>query len=83
MIVDEVLAVDDAECQKRCLGKMKQISEGRADGVLSEPQLAAVCGPCFKGILPRMARATGSIQSLQAREDVLSRDYSQEAVDLT
>jgi hypothetical protein len=38
MIVDEVLAVDDAEFQKRCLGKMKQISEGRADGVLSEPQ---------------------------------------------
>ena len=34
--VDEVLAVGDAQFQKKCLGKMEDVSEGRADGSVCE-----------------------------------------------
>jgi lipopolysaccharide transport system ATP-binding protein len=34
LIVDEVLAVGDAEFQKKCLGKMKDVSEGQGRTVL-------------------------------------------------
>ena len=38
LIVDEVLAVGDAEFQKKCLGKMDKVSRrGGTDGVVCEP----------------------------------------------
>ncbi len=40
LIVDEVLAVGDAEFQKKCLGKMEDVAEGRADGAVRQPQYA-------------------------------------------
>ncbi len=32
LIVDEVLAVGDAEFQKKCLGKMESVAKARAHG---------------------------------------------------
>ena len=52
LIVDEVLAVGDAEFQKRCLGKMKQISQGGDRTVLFvSHNLTAVRSLCSSGIL--------------------------------
>jgi lipopolysaccharide transport system ATP-binding protein len=52
LIVDEVLAVGDAEFQKRCLGKMKQISEGGDRTVLFvSHNMAAVSTLCSRAIL--------------------------------
>ena len=57
LIVDEVLAVGDAEFQKRCLGKMKQISEGGGRTVLFvSHNMAAVRALCSKGILLKNGR---------------------------
>ncbi len=51
LIVDEVLAVGDAEFQKKCLGKMKDVSgEGRTVIFVSH-NMAAVKALCNKGIL--------------------------------
>jgi lipopolysaccharide transport system ATP-binding protein len=51
LIVDEVLAVGDAEFQKKCLGKMKDVSnEGRTVLFVSH-NLVAVQALCNKGIL--------------------------------
>ena len=51
LIVDEVLAVGDAEFQKKCLGKMKNVaSEGRTILFVSH-NLAAVQNLCQKGIV--------------------------------
>ncbi len=38
LIVDEVLAVGDAEFQKKCLGKMRDVSTGRAHRAVCESQ---------------------------------------------
>ncbi len=51
LIVDEVLAVGDAEFQKKCLGKMKDVSgEGRTVLFVSH-NMAAVKSLCNKGIV--------------------------------
>jgi lipopolysaccharide transport system ATP-binding protein len=52
IIVDEVLAVGDTEFQKKCLGKMGDISKGEGRTVLFvSHQLGAVASLCNKGML--------------------------------
>lgn len=52
LIVDEVLAVGDAEFQKKCLGKMGDISKGEGRTVLFvSHNMAAVKTLCTKGIV--------------------------------
>ena len=52
LIVDEVLAVGDAEFQKKCLGKMGDISKGEGRTVLFvSHNMAAVKTLCSKGIV--------------------------------
>jgi lipopolysaccharide transport system ATP-binding protein len=52
LIVDEVLAVGDAEFQKKCLGKMGDISKGEGRTVLFvSHNMAAVQNLCNKGIV--------------------------------
>jgi lipopolysaccharide transport system ATP-binding protein len=52
LIVDEVLAVGDAEFQKRCLGKMKDVSRGEGRTVLFvSHNMTAVKSLCNSGVL--------------------------------
>ena len=52
LIVDEVLAVGDSEFQKKCLGKMGEVSKGEGRTVLFvSHNMAAVTKLCNKGIL--------------------------------
>lgn len=52
LIVDEVLAVGDAEFQKKCLGKMGAISKGEGRTVLFvSHNMAAVQNLCNKGVV--------------------------------
>ena len=52
LIVDEVLAVGDAEFQKKCLGKMNDVSRGEGKTILFvSHNLDAVKKLCNKGIL--------------------------------
>lgn len=51
LIVDEVLAVGDAEFQKKCLGKMNDVSKGEGRTVLFvSHNMAAVKSLCKEGI---------------------------------
>jgi lipopolysaccharide transport system ATP-binding protein len=51
LIVDEVLAVGDAEFQKKCLGKMGEVSKGEGRTVLFvSHNMAAVKQLCSKGL---------------------------------
>ena len=52
LIVDEVLAVGDAEFQKKCLGKMNDVSKGEGRTVLFvSHNMAAVKSLCNSGIV--------------------------------
>ena len=52
LIVDEVLAVGDAEFQKKCLGKMGEVSEGQGKTILFvSHNMGALMQLCQKAIL--------------------------------
>lgn len=52
LIVDEVLAVGDAEFQKKCLGKMNDVAKGEGRTVLFvSHNMTAVKSLCNKGVL--------------------------------
>src|SRR5690606_1023399 len=56
LLVDEVLAVGDAEFQKKCLGKMGEVaSEGRTVLFVSH-NMAAIKQLCFQGIVLEKGR---------------------------
>lgn len=68
LIVDEVLAVGDAEFQKKCLGKMKDVSsEGRTVLFVSH-NMAAVSELCQTSILLQ----NGTIQKKGITKDIVS-----------
>ena len=73
LIIDEVLAVGDAEFQKKCLGKMEDVSknEGRTLLFVSH-NLASVAHLCGKGILLNAGQIAFSGTS-QAAIDTYSR----------
>jgi len=56
LIVDEVLAVGDAEFQKKCLGKMKDVSSQGRTVLFVSHNLAAVKSLCTRGILIEKGR---------------------------
>ncbi|WP_293892574.1 ABC transporter ATP-binding protein [Flavobacterium sp.] len=69
LIVDEVLAVGDAEFQKKCLGKMGDISKGEGRTVLFvSHNMSAVKSLCQKGILLE----NGLIKSIGDIDKVMS-----------
>jgi lipopolysaccharide transport system ATP-binding protein len=60
LIVDEVLAVGDAEFQKKCIGKMKDVSEGGRTVLFVSHNTAAISSLCTKGILLKNGKITAS-----------------------
>lgn len=51
LVVDEVLAVGDAEFQKKCLGKMGEVAKGGRTVLFVSHQMAAVDNLCETGLL--------------------------------
>ncbi len=57
LIVDEVLAVGDAEFQKKCMGKMNEVAAGQGRTVLFvSHNMSSVQRLCTRGILLRQGR---------------------------
>lgn len=69
LIVDEVLAVGDTEFQKKCLGKMRDVSSGGRTVLFVSHNMAAVQSLCSTGILLDGGQLLhlGSIASAVAR----------------
>ena len=69
LIVDEVLAVGDAEFQKKAIGKMKDVSQGGGRTVLFvSHNMAAVKSLCKTGVLLEngMVKEKGDVDSIVA-----------------
>lgn len=83
LIIDEVLAVGDAEFQKKCLGKMKDVSdkEGRTVLFVSH-NMVAVKSLCTKGILMQRGEIihTGTASDIVDHYTRLSTDRLHSAV---
>jgi len=71
LLVDEVLAVGDASFQKKCLGKMGQVSrEGRTILFVSH-NMAAVKSLCSRAVLMRDGAVTASGMVTEVVDDYL------------
>ncbi|MBZ5561109.1 MAG: ABC transporter ATP-binding protein [Acidobacteriia bacterium] len=56
LVVDEVLAVGDLAFQKKCLGKMSEVSQGGRTVLFVSHNLAAVQSLCRKGVVLKEGR---------------------------
>jgi len=56
LIVDEVLAVGDAEFQKKCLGKMKEVATGGKTVLLVSHDQRSIADTCRKTLMLRSGR---------------------------
>lgn len=72
LIVDEVLAVGDAQFQKKCLGKMEDVSRGGRTVLFVSHNMAAVSGLCDRGILLN----NGILESFGDVQEILDRYVS-------
>ena len=69
LIVDEVLAVGDSEFQKKCLGKMKDVSQHGRTVLFVSHNMSAVAQLCTHGIMMR----GGKIAYQGATSDVVEK----------
>ncbi len=83
LIVDEVLAVGDAEFQKKCLGKMGDVSKGEGRTVLFvSHNMAAVKTLCQKGIVLENGNIVYTGSSEDAADYYLSNNFSRTEVEM-
>lgn len=85
LIVDEVLAVGDAQFQKKCLGKMSSISEGEGRTVLFvSHNIQAVSNLCKTGLLLENGQlaANGPIEECVTKYIASSRQVNLEAASM-
>jgi lipopolysaccharide transport system ATP-binding protein len=81
LIVDEVLAVGDAEFQKKCLGKMSDVAQSGRTVLFVSHNLSAVQSLCTRAILLK----NGSVEMIGNTPDVLNhyQAYYTAAVNLS
>ena len=69
LIVDEVLAVGDAEFQKKCLGKMKDVSVNQGRTVLFvSHNMSAIAGLCNSALILK----NGNLHSMGKIDNIIS-----------
>lgn len=73
LIIDEVLAVGDAEFQAKCLGKMKDVAEQGRTVLFVSHNMGAVSDLCTRAIL----MSKGSVQYDGPTEEVIRRYVQQ------
>lgn len=66
LVIDEILAVGDAEFQKKCLGKMNEVSASGRTVLFVSHDMSAVQQLCNKGIYMQegQIREIGAVQSI-------------------
>ncbi len=85
LVVDEVLAVGDAEFQKKAIGKMQDVSKGEGRTVLFvSHNMAAVRSLCCKGILLNngLIRAMGTAEEMVNLYRIQSESILKHKLDL-
>ena len=68
LIIDEVLAVGDAEFQKKCLGKMQDVAKGGRTVLFVSHNLGAIKSFCLRSAL----LVNGELKAIDATDSILS-----------
>jgi lipopolysaccharide transport system ATP-binding protein len=83
LIVDEVLAVGDAEFQKKCLGKMGEVSKGEGRTVLfvshQMGMIQSLCNDCIyleNGLVSEFGNSTEVIKNYIQNESKVKSQFS-------
>ncbi|NBX39487.1 MAG: ATP-binding cassette domain-containing protein [Flavobacteriia bacterium] len=79
LIIDEVLAVGDAEFQKKCLGKMKEVSGQGRTVIFVSHNMAAVKTLCTKGLVLNL----GQVSFNGTASEAVDSYYAMNASNLT
>lgn len=69
LVIDEVLAVGDAEFQKKCLGKMNEVSKGGRTVLFVSHDMGAINQLCQRCVLLR----NGVVQNVDITSKILSQ----------
>ena len=75
LIIDEVLAVGDAEFQKKCMGKMEDVSKSGRTILFVSHNIAAIKHLCHRGILLKYGELINS-----DRIDTVVANYNNQAI---
>jgi len=78
LIVDEVLAVGDVQFQKKCLGKMEDVTKGGRTILFVSHNMAAVKALCTRGVL----LSQGCVAKVASAADIVT-DYLAESATYT
>jgi lipopolysaccharide transport system ATP-binding protein len=80
LIVDEVLAVGDAEFQEKCLGKMKDVSGHGRTVLFVSHNIQAIKTICNRGLLLQngIVKCEGSIEQVISEYISIGKDYYDE-----
>ena len=79
LLVDEVLAVGDAAFQKRCLGKMGDVTRQGRTVVLVSHNIEAIQRLCSHAVLLEQGRVGASGDTASVVAQYVSRDYQRPA----
>jgi lipopolysaccharide transport system ATP-binding protein len=83
LVVDEVLAVGDAEFQKKCLGKMHQVADQGRTVLFVSHQMNAVRALCNRAVLLKQGRLveageTGAVLAKYFASDAVRAEWQNE-----
>ncbi len=72
LVIDEVLAVGDAEFQGKCLGKMRDVAEGGRTVLFVSHNMPAVRSLCSRGVVLTAGTVTHQVSAEEAITEYLS-----------
>lgn len=79
LLIDEVLAVGDADFQKRCIGKMSEVARGGRTILFVSHNMAAVENLCTRAVLLQQGRLvmTGDVDTVIAAYSEAAESFNQ------
>jgi lipopolysaccharide transport system ATP-binding protein len=82
LVVDEVLAVGDAQFQKKCLGKMEDVSSSGRTVLFVSHQMSSVTTLCNKGIwlVNGQVEMTGDVEEVTSQYMLYGSDRTGEVI---
>ncbi|MBS1486264.1 MAG: ATP-binding cassette domain-containing protein [Bacteroidetes bacterium] len=77
LVIDEVLAVGDAEFQKKCMGKMEDVSKSGRTILFVSHNMAAIQSLCAKGLFIDKGKTNGIVSINEAVKKYLYEGVNQ------